>query len=188
MKKCYWCLPLILLVTMLAINCGSSSTTTPGKEKPVWVDGPLLTSVDAIYAHGQANVGPNPVSARKKAEDDARQELGKTIEIKTKSLMDQFTMEHQDFVNTENTASVEYSRRVSRSVSQAELVGVQIQEVWQDDKNNVFHALAVINKNDLVGQIKAKAKQEATGSLLEQKTDEALKMLDKELEKWDMTK
>lgn len=188
MKKCYWCLPLLFLVAVLAINCGSSSTTTPGKEKPIWVDGPLLTAVDAIYAHGQANVGPNPVSARKKAEDDARQEIGKTIETRTKSLMDQFTMEHQDFVNTENTASTEFSRRVSRSVSQAELVGVQIQEVWQDNKNNVFHALAVIHKSDLVAQIKAKVKQEATSSLLEQKTNEALQMLDKELEKWDMSK
>ncbi len=188
MSNKVYSLAVAALFALMIVGCSSQQVTTPDKKAPEWVTGKLPGAPDAIYARGQGNMGANPVMARKRAEDDARQELGRTIESRVKNMMDQFVNDHQDFINTSNSASTSFSKSVSRSVSQATLVGSQIEEVWDDAGNKIIHALAIIRKTDLVNQIKAKAKDESPNALTEKKADEALKMLDKELEKWDLTK
>ncbi len=185
-------LTLILLVAFVLIGCGGGErVAVPGPKAPEWVNTPP-TAVDAIYAVGAANVGANPVLARNKAADAARQELGRIIQVKVKSLLDNFMQEHQEFVNNQGTiTSEEFTRSVSRSVSQATLAGSQIVELYYDRDNKIYYALAVLRKNDIVNEIVRsmnEAQRQKKTAFVEQKAEEALKLLDKELEKWDLSK
>lgn len=185
-------LTLILLVGFVLIGCGGGErSVSPGPKAPEWVNNPP-TAVDAIYAVGAANVGANPVLARNKAADAARQELGRIIQVKVKSLLDNFMQEHQEFVNNQGTiTSEEFTRSVSRSVSQATLAGSQIVEFYYDKDSKIYYALAVLRKNDIVNEIVKninEAQRQKKTAFVEQKADEALKLLDKELEKWDLSK
>lgn len=183
----------ILSFAILIVGCGGPKerTAIPESAAPAWVNNPP-TAVDAIYAVGAANVGANPVLARNKAADAARQELGRIIQVKVKSLLDNFMQEHQEFVNNQGTiTSEEFTRSVSRSVSQATLAGSQIVEFYYDKDNRVYYALAVLRKNDIVNEIMRtmnEAQRQKKTAFVEMKADEALKLLDKELEKWDLSK
>lgn len=181
--------PMVLAMVIVVAGCGGSARTAapPAPQAPEWVTRPPK-AVDAIYGVGAANVGPNVVLARQKAEDAARQEIAKVIDARVKNMMDRFMQEHQDLVNPASTTSVEFTRTVSRSVSQASLAGVQIEEVWQDVPNKVIYAKAVVTKTDVVQQVKSNVAAQKQAAFLEQRTDEALKTLDKALENWDTSK
>jgi hypothetical protein len=180
---------IVLLVGMMFTGCGSSQQTAapPAPQAPEWVTKPPRDS-NAIYGVGIANVGVNVVLARQKAEDAARQEIAKVMDTRVKSMMDRFMQEHQDLVNAASSTSVEFTRSVSRSVSQATLSGCQIQEVWQDKDNKIMYALAIITKTDIVKQVKSNVAAQRQAAFLEQKTDDALKAMDKALENWDPNK
>jgi len=185
---------LALAVAIFIAGCGGGPKeriAVPESPAPAWVNTPP-TAVDAIYAVGAANVGANPVLARNKAADAARQELGRIIQTKVKSLLDNFMQEHQEFINNQGTiTSEEFTRSVSRSVSQATLAGSQIVEFYYDKDNKIYYALAVLRKNDIVNEIMRsmnEAQRQKKTAFVEQKAEEALKILDKELEKWDLSK
>ena len=179
----------ILLFGVFVGGCGSSQQTAapPAPLAPEWVTKPPRDS-SAIYGVGIANVGANVVLARQKAEDAARQEIAKVIDTRVKNMMDRFMQEHQDLINAASSSSVEFTRSVSRSVSQATLSGCQIQEVWQDRDNRIMYALGVITRTDLVKQVKSNVAAQRQAAFLEQKTDDALKAMDKALENWDVSK
>lgn len=189
MKKVLLTIIALLSLMISVFGCGGSSQTAAplAPQAPEWVTRPPK-AVDAIYGIGIANVGPNVVLARQKAEDAARQEIAKVIDTRVKNMMDRFMQEHQDLVNTASSTSVEFTRSVSRSVSQASLSGVQIEEVWQDVANKIIYAKAVVTKTDVVQQVKSNAASQKQATFLEQKTDEALKTLDKALQNWDVSK
>lgn len=178
----------IVVGTML-FGCGSSQQTSapPAPQAPEWVTKPPRDS-NAIYGVGIANVGANVVLARQKAEDAARQEIAKVIDTRVKNMMDRFMQEHQDMINTASSTSVEFTRSVSRSVSQATLSGCQMQEVWHDRDNRIMYALAIITKTDIVKQVKSNVAAQRQAAFLEQKTDDALKAMDKALDNWDVNK
>lgn len=180
---------LLFMVSLMTVGCGSSQQTAapPAPQAPEWVTKPPRDS-SAIYGVGIANIGANVVLARQKAEDAARQEIAKVIDTRVKNMMDRFMQEHQDMINTASSTSVEFTRSVSRSVSQATLSGCQIQEVWQDKDNRIMYALAIITKTDIVKQIKSNVAAQRQAAFLEQKTDDALKAMDKALDNWDVTK
>ncbi len=184
---------LVVAVAIFIVGCGGAKerVAVPESPAPAWVNTPP-TAVDAIYAVGAANVGANPVLARNKAADAARQELGRIIQTKVKSLLDNFMQEHQEFINNQGTiTSEEFTRSVSRSVSQATLAGSQIVEFYYDKDNKIYYALAVLRKNDIVNEIMRtmnEAQRQKKTAFVEQKAEEALKILDKELEKWDLSK
>ena len=139
--------PLILIfaVALFVAGCGGAKERVAVPEAaPAWVNTPP-TAVDAIYAVGAANVGANPVLARNKAADAARQELGRIIQVKVKSLLDNFMQEHQEFVNNQGTiTSEEFTRSVSRSVSQATLAGSQIVELSKRPLNLYYHQRQIL--------------------------------------------
>jgi len=174
---------------VMIIGCGSSQQTAAPQAPlaPAWVTKTPRDS-NAIYGVGVANVGANVVLARQKAEDAARQDIAKVMDTRVKNMMDAFMQEHQDMINPASSTSVEFTRSVSRTVSQAALSGCQIQEVWQDKDNKIMYALAVITKTDVVQQVKSNVAAQRQAAFLEQKTDDALKAMDKALENWDVSK
>ncbi len=189
MKQIIGSASLLFMIGLLFIGCGSSqqSAAPPAPQAPEWVTKPPRDS-SAIYGVGVANIGANVVLAREKAEDNARQEIAKVIDTRVKNMMDRFMQEHQDMINAASSTSVEFTRSVSRSVSQASLSGCQIQEVWQDKENRIMYALAIITKTDIVKQVKSNVAAQQQSAFLEQKTDDALKAMDKALENWDVTR
>ena len=182
-------LVVVLVAAALLLSCGGQRTAIPsGKDAPVWVVKTPEES-DAIYAVGAANIGTNPVLARDKAADAARQELGRRIETKVKSMLDNFMTEHADLIDSEgNVSSSEFTRSVSRTVSNATLVGSRIESYWHDQSNRIYYALGIISLNDVANQLLSKtssAAREKKAAFLEEKTNEALELLNKEIQNWD---
>ena len=83
MKKFLFLTIVILVIGLMVSGCGSSQQTSapPAPLAPEWVTKPPRDS-NAIYGVGIANVGPNVVLARQKAEDAARQEIAKVIDTR----------------------------------------------------------------------------------------------------------
>jgi hypothetical protein len=189
MKKTIVLLLVVSGFSLMLLGCGGSAQTSapPPPIAPEWVTKTPMAA-DAIYGIGIANVGPNVVLARQKAEDNARQNIAKVIDTRVKNMMDQFMQEHQDLVNPDMQTSTEFTQTVSRSVSQAALSGCQIEEVWHDGPNKIMYAKAVITKTDIVKQVKQNAAANRQAAMLEQKKDEALKKLDDALQNWDVNK
>jgi len=176
---------------LFIIGCGTSKIDTlPTADKvPDWVN-KTPAKEDALFAVGVANVGANLALTREKAIDAARQELGRTIEIRVKSLMDQFSTDHKDFYDSQGAvSSSEFTRTVSRSVSQATLNGSRTDGFFHDKGNSTYYCLVVMTKNDLITDIMNKTSELARqkkAAFLEKKTDEAMELLNKELKDWDL--
>jgi hypothetical protein len=164
------------------------SFNTPSSDIPDWVKGKLPNNQDTIYAVGLANIGPNLVMARKKADDDARNELGKILSVKVKSVFEKFTKESIDLLNPENNSSTEISSEVTKSVTEVTISNVNIVDRYQDEENNIMYSLAMMSKSQVVSQIKDVVNQSSKKYFQEDKKPIALKKLDDELEKWDLTK
>jgi len=153
--------------------------------QPVWIYKVPVSDV-AIYAVGAADKHYDPVETRKKAIQNARAELARIISSKIQILLD-------NWAEGNNVFELNYSRRISRTVSQAKLTGSQIVGFWIDPKTGANYALARMYKKSLVYQIKqitANAiKQNPPEQLarqdksIEELLDEALNQLDRELEK-----
>ncbi|MFN3135483.1 MAG: LPP20 family lipoprotein [Candidatus Kryptonium sp.] len=153
--------------------------------QPVWIYRVPVSDV-AIYAVGAADRHYDPAETRKKAIQNARAELARIIGLKIQVLLD-------NWAEGNNVFELSYSRRISRTVSQAKLTGSQIVGFWIDPKTGANYALARMYKKSLVYQIKqitANAiRQNPPEQLakkdksIEELLDEALNQLDRELEK-----
>jgi len=179
-------LKMIFLLPALFILIGFVSHTK-SQEVPQWVFGKLPVEADALYAVGMAYIGPNLVMARKKAEDDARVELGKNLSVKVKSVFEKFTVESIDMLNEEAIKSIETTTEVTKSITEATLLNVVIVERYEDEDNNILYALAKMKKETVVAQFKEVFNQDPKKMIQEEKKQIVLKNLDDELEKWDLT-
>jgi len=153
---------------------------------PDWVKGKLPSEPNSIYAAGLANIGPNLVMARKKADDDARNEIAKILSVKVKSVFEKFTKESIDLLNPDVNSSTEISSEVTKSVTEATILNVSIVERYEDEENKIMHSLAVMKKDQIVTQIKEVVNEDKNKIFKEDKKIAALKILDDELEKWDL--
>lgn len=182
---------LTIIGFLLIVGCGTSKIETlPTSEGvPDWVNS-TPEDVNTVYSVGVANVGANLALAREKAIDAARQEMSRSIEVRVKNLMDRFSSEHKDFYDTQGAvSSSEFTRTVSRSVSQATLSGTKVEGFYHDKENNTYYCLIKMVKNNLISEIMNNTEELARqkkAAFLEQKTDEALELLDQELKNWDL--
>ncbi|MCX5859053.1 MAG: hypothetical protein NT056_04050 [Proteobacteria bacterium] len=139
----------------------------------------------ALYGVGIAAKSPNIAMQRQKADSRARQELGRVINTYVASFMKDFMEEHQDFVDKEGSGSDEFTSIVSKTVSEATLVGSQIIDHF-NDSDGTLYALGKLAVDDVLNQIKSKTQEalkEKKRAILEAKTNEMLNTLDDELKK-----
>ncbi len=160
---------------------------TPSSDIPDWVK-KTPNSPDTLYAVGRANIGSNLVMAYKKADDAARNELGKILSVKVKIVFENFTKESNDLLNQETNSSTEITSEVTKSVTEVTLMNVIIVDHYQDEENNIMYSLAVMSKSQIVSQIKNVVNQDTKKYFQEDKKVTALNKLDDELEKWDLGK
>lgn len=162
-----------------------SELNVSSKKQPKWVYKIPVSNV-AIYAVGASDRYFDPAETRKRAIQNARAELSRIINLKIQGLLDNWSAGNKVF-------ELSYSRRISRTISNAKLTGSQIVGFWIDPKTGANYALARMYKKSLVYQIKQIAanaiKQNPPEKLtskdkpIEELLNEALNQLDKELEK-----
>ncbi len=167
-------------------------------EKPKWADGSLPNSPNELYAVGMVNIGSNKILSQRRAEDDARQELGKLMNTKVISVMESFYKESTDILEKEGISSTEMTSYVTKSVSEAVLIGVEIVDKYIDEDENIYYTLAKMKKEDVVPEIikvvdsvLSDDSDQNTSTAAVNKEETKLKlnqMLNDELEKWDLTK
>jgi len=119
-------------------------TVTSGGAKPAWVD-----SVDSVYNRSQFVAAVGNASDRAMAERTA---LGNLVAIFGQSIQADQTIAntYQEAVRNGVTAgwtdNISMQNTISTSASMDTLVGAEIRAVWQDTRNNVFYAVAVMEK------------------------------------------
>ncbi|CUS85665.1 LPP20 family lipoprotein [Candidatus Kryptobacter tengchongensis] len=160
------------------------------RKQPKWIYKIPVSDV-AIYAVGASDRYFDPAETRKRAIQNARSELSRIINLKIQTLLDNWSEGNKAF-------ELSYSRRISRTISNAKLTGSQIVGFWIDPKTGANYALARMYKKNLIYQIKQVAinaiKQNPPEKLtnqdkpIEEILNEALNQLDKELEKLNKSK
>lgn len=156
------------------------------QDLPDWTKGKFPNEPGAIYAVGMTNIGPNLVMARKKADDEARNELGKMLNVKVKSIFEKFTQESIDMLNEEIISSTETATEITKSITEATLLNVIITERYEDEDNSILYALAKMQKEQVVTQFKEIMSQDSKKLIKEENKPIVMKKLDDELEKWDL--
>ncbi|MGA7160229.1 MAG: hypothetical protein WBZ48_04460 [Bacteroidota bacterium] len=178
-----------LASSIMVFGCASSQqAATPSPPlAPKWV---MKTPGDStsIYGVGVANIGSDAFFACQKAEDAARQEVAKLVVVRVKNLMDAFLQQHQDFVNMDSLGLVEFTQSVSRAVGQAALSGSLILEDWQDKEIKMMYALATITKMVIVRHVRNNVSAHSQTAFQRQKTDDALRAMDRALASWNVSK
>lgn len=189
----------ILIVFFLSLNVQLHSyQDNIADKKPKWVNGSLPNSSNELYVIGMVNIGANKILSQRRAEDDARQELGKLMNSKVTSIMESFYKESSDMLESEGISSTEMTSYVTKSVSEAVLKGVEIVDKYIDEDENIYYTLAKMKKEDVVPEIKKVVdvvlsndsnQKITTKEVVKDETKLKLnQMLDDELEKWDLTK
>jgi len=189
----------ILIVFFLSLNVQLYSyQDNIADKKPKWVNGSLPNSSNELFVIGMVNIGANKILSQRRAEDDARQELGKLMNSKVTSIMESFYKESSDMLESEGISSTEMTSYVTKSVSEAVLKGVEIVDKYIDEDENIYYTLAKMKKEDVVPEIKkvvdvvlsndSNQKITTTEVAKEETKLKLNQMLDDELEKWDLTK
>jgi hypothetical protein len=174
---------LVLLIAVGLVACA-------GKAKPPeWViKGSGAFPGDrgkALYGVGLSEKSANLAMSRTKSSDRARQELAKILNSYVATFMKDFMEEHKDYTDPAAGGSDEFTSYVSKSVSEATLVGSQIVDRWEDEEGRQY-ALAILAVDDVLNQIGEKTKaalKEKKRGVLEGRSNDMLKSLDDQLGK-----
>jgi hypothetical protein len=176
----------VLLV--LIFGCGGKKEVyKTGGTAPKWVDkgsGAFDTEKGkVIYGVGVISKDPNPQLERKAASNRALAEIATTLNTHVASLMKDFMESHRDYTNPAESGSVEFVSNISKTVTDAQLVGAQVVDFWRADNGDLF-ALASLSYDSVLQSLKDKVKeaQEKQAVFLKAKADEAVAELNKELD------
>lgn len=179
---------IIVIMAVLAVACvaftGCQKTGKTSSNLPEWVINPPEGGISGV---GSAKVGPAGMqTARIEAAANARDEISRTLNIRVKNMIKNFT--ETTGVGDAQTVDKVFTN-VSKQVSQVDLSGSQIKKVFLDEKNNELHVLVAVNP-EVVTQVADAMKQAAITSM---KNEQALwqkfqakkghEELDKEIEK-----
>jgi len=160
---------LIVIMAVLALACvavtGCKTASKPSSNLPEWVLNPPEGGISGI---GSAKVGPAGMqTARIEAAANARDEISRTLNVRVKNLIKNFT--ETTGIGDAQTVDKVFTN-VSKQVSKVDLSGSQIKKVFLDEKNNELHVLVAVNP-EVVSQVSDAMKQAAVTSM---KNEQAL--------------
>ena len=158
---------------------------------PSWVKGHLPYADqggyrDVLQAVGSSAPTANPELARKRAASGGRAELARILGLKVQNLIKEWTQEHTDYFDGSGNSSIVYYEETGRQVTNANLIGSQVDIVWEHPKTNMTYVLISISRSDAVEQAMERARAVARMKktrFVEGKVDEAMEELDEVLEK-----
>ncbi|WP_455222402.1 LPP20 family lipoprotein [Kaarinaea lacus] len=133
---------LSIILTINLVAC-SSSGSKPGSE-PDWVSGN-----SSKYSNQRYLLGRGQADDTGTAKDRARADLAKIFVVNV-NVTDIDKQKFSSSTAGENTSS-EFTTEVSRSIvtsTDQMLKGVQIADIWKDEKNKTVHALAVLPRQE----------------------------------------
>ncbi len=133
------CIALLLLL-------GACSSQTP--KQPGWIAGNSIYYPEKTYL-----IGRGQSEYRSLAQDRARADLAKIFEVRLAETSEDEVHYQSDTQKGEQQSRLQSSsnRLISTRTKQI-LQGVRIAEIWQDPQSGEFHALAVLDRNQ-VGNI-----------------------------------
>ncbi|WP_300666885.1 LPP20 family lipoprotein [Desulfoluna sp.] len=183
MKRVWIAVVMVMCCAFVLAGCKSGPTVAPS-DLPAWV---LMPPEGGISAVGSAKIGPAGVSfAKLEATSNARDEIARTINVKVKNMIKNFT--ETTGVGDDTTVDKVFTN-VSKQVAKVDLTGSQIKNVHKDDANQEIYVLVALQPEAVSGVADA-MKQAAVTSY---KNDKALwqkfqakkgqEELDKEIEK-----
>lgn len=181
----------LLIVSVFLYSCSSGTSTKvmPGnKDQPEWVMGSLPKVTNTIFAVGTANIGANSVLARRKAEEDARQEIGRITSTKVKSFLEKVVKENMDLMvkDEKTTSSTETVNEITSSASENVIAGIEITDRWEDTERSVFYALAKVKSEDLKNAVVTAV--ETNKNIIPEKKESAKQKVLDEFEKFNWNK
>lgn len=185
---------IILLVIFFAISItlsscagGDNGKVLPSKNMPEWVTS-LPKVANTMYAVGRANIGVNSVMAIKKADADARLEIGKIASSKLKSVVETVMKENLDLVDPDNNNSTEATVIISNTMSETVISGIEIVDRWEDPEKNILYSLAKIKLEDFKNAISQAIDTNPKNVIASDKKETAKQKMLNELEKFDINK
>ena len=183
MKRVWTAVLLVVCCAFVMTGCQSGQSVQPS-DLPSWV---LMPPEGGISAVGSAKVGPAGMSfAKLEATSNARDEIARTINVKVKNMIKNFT--ETTGVGDDTTVDKVFTI-VSKQVAKVDLTGSQIKNVHLDQANEEIYVLVALQP-EVVAGVAESMKQAAMTSY---KNDKALwqkfqakkgqEELDKEIEK-----
>jgi hypothetical protein len=120
------------------------TTVNNSRTKPAWVD-----SVDSVYNRSQYVAATGYAANRDMAEKNAFASLtaifGQSIQA-DQTITNTYHEAVRNGVTAGWTDNIAMQNTIKTSASMDTLVGAEIREVWQDVRNNIFYAVAVMEK------------------------------------------
>ncbi len=180
----------ILAITSLVfvLSCGGKTPVKPGA--PEWVtkgSGAFPGDQGVImYGVGVTGKSPNIAMMREKSHNRARADISKAMETYIASFIKDFMQEHMDYMDPDSSGSQEFTSAVSKSVTEATLVGAEIVDHWTDSDGNMYSLCKMPLDSSFLKAFSNKAAEalrERKAQMLESKANQMLEDLDKELEK-----
>lgn len=174
---------LMVCCSFVLTGCKSGGTMKPS-DLPSWV---MMPPEGGISAVGSAKIGPAGMSfAKLEASSNARDEIARTINVKVKNMIKNFT--ETTGVGDATTVDKVFTN-VSKQVAKVDLSGSQIKNVHLDKANEEIYVLVALQPEVVAGVADAMKKAAMTSY----KNDQALwqkfqaqkgqEELDKEIEK-----
>lgn len=165
----------IAIVTAVAAAFTLNAKATPAKggKAPAWINTPAKVYPAEKYMYSVGNAGDRG-SAELKAVQGLAAMFSQNIDSDTTAEKRLLQGMADGTVATASIAS--FDMKVTRTVSQSDLIGIEIPEYYQDEKHSVWYAIAVIDK----GKVSAlyedmiKKNNESVQKLLSKVTDASL--------------
>ena len=176
-----------MVVTLL--GCGGKETVVPASG-PQWVTSPDKAFPGdrgkVIYAVGIGPDALNPRLTRDRARDAGRVEMSRMLQVKIQAMMKDWMASSTDYADPDLTTSKQFTEQVSRSVTQAVLVGSREADFWSSPDKTGYSLMAVDLNDSFYKAFQDKAKkalQDHQDAVLKVKMEDALKDLDSYLDK-----
>lgn len=158
---------------------------------PAWVMGELPYSEQGGYRDVLQGVGTsapmkNPELPRKRAISSGRAELARVLGLRVQNLIKEWTQEHTDYFDNSGDSSIVYYEEVGRQITNANLIGSQVEAIYVHPKTDMTYALIGISRSEALEQVMSRMKEIARRrktAFVEGKVDEAMDELDEVLDK-----
>jgi hypothetical protein len=120
----------------------SCIATSMSRRPPGWVNKGAVgfpgDKGEYFYARGIAMKSVNPILAWDKADHRARVNLSRSIDVYVAAFLADFMEERPDYFNPSLTASDEFTKSVTKEISETVLRGCEIYKRWKDEESTVY--------------------------------------------------
>ena len=141
-----FCLVPLLLFSLSCVSSPDNSGTSSGK--PAWVD-----NVNSVYNKSQFVAAVGYAANREMAEKNALTNLaaffGQSIKA-DQTISNTYYEAVRNGVTAGWSDNIAMQNKITTSVSVDTLIGAEINEVWHDIKNNIFYAVASMERTKTI--------------------------------------